>query len=71
LARLKATELDESDVWQVMGEFDPVWNAQTPTERCRILRLLIERVEYDGRSGEIATTFYPTGIKIRADELVA
>ena len=56
---------------QALAEFNPVWNAQTAAEQCRVLRLLVERIVYDGRSGEIATTFHLGGIKVRADELTA
>lgn len=69
LTQLKRTALDEADIRKALGEFDPVWNAQTPAEQGRILRLLVERVEYDGRSGEIATTFHAGGIKARAEEM--
>jgi len=69
LERLKRTVPDEADVRQALAEFDPVWNSQTPAEQARIMRLLVERIVYDGRSGEIATTFHPGGIKVLADEM--
>ena len=34
-----------------------------------LLRLLVERVAYDGGAGSLAVTFRPTGIKALADEV--
>ena len=33
----------------------------------RLLQLLIERIDYDGRDGSISITFQPSGIKALAD----
>ena len=33
-----------------------------------MIELLIERVEYDGRNGQVTVAFHPTGIKALADE---
>jgi len=40
-----------------------------PLVQSRPLHLLIERVDFDGRTGDISMTFHPTGIKTLADEL--
>jgi site-specific DNA recombinase len=42
-----------------LGEFDELWSEMSPIERCRLLRLLIERVDYDG--SQISIAFHPTG----------
>ena len=34
-----------------------------------MLNLLIERIEFDGQTGDASITFHPTGIKTLADEL--
>ena len=49
--------------------FDPVWDSLTLREQSRLVHLLIEQVEYDGRTGDISITFHPTGIKTLAGEL--
>jgi site-specific DNA recombinase len=61
--------LDGQRAAEALTLFDPVWEALTPLEQARILRLLVERVEYDGASGRLSVTFHPTGIKALADEL--
>jgi hypothetical protein len=47
----------------------PVWETLTPNEQARVIELLVERVEYDGRDGKVTVAFHPTGIKSLADEL--
>jgi site-specific DNA recombinase len=43
--------------------FDPVWKALNTGEQTRIVRALVERVGYDGRTGKIAVTFRSAGFK--------
>ena len=38
-------------------------------EEARVLQLLVERVDYDGRTDDIAITFHPTGIKTLAEQI--
>jgi site-specific DNA recombinase len=61
--------VDAQEIAQACTLFDPVWETLTPREQTRVLRLLIERVSYNGNDGNIAITFHPTGIKTLADEL--
>jgi site-specific DNA recombinase len=44
-----------------MAAFDPVWETLTLREQGRVLRLLIQRVDYDGDKGTVAVTFHPAG----------
>jgi site-specific DNA recombinase len=59
----------EDEVAQALARFDPVWQALSPREQGQILRLLIERVDFDGATGKVAITFRPSGIKTLSDEL--
>ena len=61
--RLKASVFTQADVADALREFEPVWESLNTREKCRVLQLLIERVEYDGAAGTIAVTFRPNGIK--------
>ena len=63
--------IDEHDLSTALSLFDPVWDALFPREQARILRLLVERVGFDGREGTLALTFRPTGIKALAHEVEA
>ncbi|MEP0847343.1 MAG: recombinase family protein [Phycisphaerae bacterium] len=60
--------VDEREVVQALSLFDPVWESLTPREQARIVQLLVERVDYDGKTGSVAVTFRPTGIKALAEK---
>ena len=83
IAERRLTEIDEEaaalgrqvvgqqEVAQALSAFDPVWASLSPHEQARIVRLLVERVDYDGSKGKVSITFHPTGIQALADELAA
>lgn len=48
--------------------FDPLWNAMSPLDQSRLLRLLIDRIDYDGQSGEIELHLHPAGIRSLVDQ---
>jgi hypothetical protein len=51
--------IPEDDVQSALGEFTELWEEMSSIERCRLLRLLIEKVDYDG--SQISIAFHPTG----------
>jgi len=61
--------VDEKEVAKALTLFDPVWETLSPREQVRVVRLLVQRVEYDGEKSTVAVTFHPAGIKTLADEL--
>jgi site-specific DNA recombinase len=61
--------IPEEEATKALAAFDPIWGTLTPNEQARVIELLVERVEYDGRDGRVTVTFHPTGIKALADEL--
>lgn len=61
--------VDHREVASAMAVFDPVWDSLTPREQVRVVQLLVERVDYDGATGNVSITFHPSGIKTLADEL--
>ena len=42
----------------------------TPDEQARVVRLLVVRVDYDGRQGKATITFQPLGLKTLAGEML-
>jgi len=60
--------VDEREVVEAHSLFDPVWESLTPREQVRIVRLLVERVDYDGQNSTVSVTFRPTGIKALSQE---
>lgn len=63
---LRRDMINEADVARALAEFDPMWESLTTHEQARLLRLLIERIDYDGRDGMISITFQASGIKALA-----
>ena len=63
LAALERQTVDEGELTRALAAFDPVWEQLSTREQARVLQLLIERVEYDGRSGDVAMTFHAAGIR--------
>jgi site-specific DNA recombinase len=60
---LAAEDVSEEVLRSALERFTPVWESLTLPERERMLQLLVERVTYDGASGEIAIAFRPAGIR--------
>jgi site-specific DNA recombinase len=61
--------VDEKDVAKALALFDPVWETLSPREQVRVIRLLVQRVVYDGEQSTVSVTLHPAGIKTLADEL--
>jgi site-specific DNA recombinase len=55
--------IDEADVTTALGQFDTLWESLKVAEQNRLIRLLVERVDYDGQAGTIVVTFQPSGIR--------
>jgi site-specific DNA recombinase len=55
--------VDEQEVRSALSMFDPVWETLSPREQARVIQLLVERVDYDGKQGTVSVTFRPNGIK--------
>jgi site-specific DNA recombinase len=68
MVALSGEIVDEREVEAALSVFDPVWDTLSPKEQARIIRLLVERVDYDGKKGTIAVTFRPNGIKTLAQQ---
>jgi len=60
--------IDEQEIRAALSLFDPVWESIAPREKVRIVRLLVERVGYDGDKETVALTFRPSGIKALTQE---
>jgi site-specific DNA recombinase len=61
--------VDEKEAVRALALFEPVWDALSPREQVRVMQLLVERVDYDGKKGSVSITFHPTGIKSLLNEI--
>ncbi|NIM18732.1 MAG: hypothetical protein GTO51_00555 [Candidatus Latescibacteria bacterium] len=63
LSDLQDQEIDAEDLTTAVAKFDPIWDVLLPRERTRVVRLLIQQVDFNGESGTMGITFQPSGIK--------
>jgi site-specific DNA recombinase len=63
LSDVRGQTIDADDLTTVVAQFDPIWDVLLPRERVRIVRLLVQQVDYDGETGTLGITFHPSGIK--------
>jgi site-specific DNA recombinase len=61
LLALRGHLVDESEVEMALRGFDLVWEQLSPREQSRILELLIERVDFDGKDGQVSIVFRSSG----------
>ena len=54
---MEAEAVGEEEVAETLKAFDPVWKSLNTNDQTQIIRMLIERVGYDGRNGKVAVTF--------------
>jgi site-specific DNA recombinase len=60
--RLEATQVNEQELGRVLERFDPIWDVLLTPEKERILRLLIEKIDYDGATGMLSFAFRLPGV---------
>jgi site-specific DNA recombinase len=68
MAELAARAVDETELSSALAAFDPLWKSLAPREQAGVIRLLLERVAYDGGKGTVAMTFRASGIRTLARE---
>lgn len=61
--------LDPDDLRRAIEAFDGIWDVLSPRERAHVVRLLVERVEFNGETGKVSVTFRPLGARLLLDEL--
>jgi site-specific DNA recombinase len=60
---LTAEQIDTAEVSAALSNFHELWAQLRPKEQARLLALLIEQVDHDGRHGNVSITFHPAGIR--------
>ncbi len=69
LATFDAQAIDRDDLARALEAFDPIWDALLMPERERMLKLLIERIDYDASTQELAIAWRLSGFGELASEL--
>lgn len=67
VAELEGQTVTQADARAAFADFDGLWESLIPREQARLLKLLIEKVEYDGEAGTVSVTFRPTSIRSLID----
>ena len=67
---LQQERLDQAAAKKALSGLVPAWEAMTPAEQGRVVRLLVSRVDYDGQQGKASITFQPLGLKTLAGDML-
>jgi site-specific DNA recombinase len=62
-ADLDACHINADDLRNTMTEFDAIWSELTTKEQEQMIRLLVAKVGYDGRTGKVTVNFSNAGAK--------
>ena len=63
VADADAGQITKAEVDAALGEFDGVWSSLSPKEQARLMRMLVQRVDYDATKGAVSITFHPLGLR--------
>lgn len=58
-----AEAITKEEVDTALVEFDGVWSTLSPKEQAKLIRMLIQRVDYDATKGWVSITFHPLGLR--------
>ncbi|MDX2023229.1 MAG: recombinase family protein [Deltaproteobacteria bacterium] len=61
-------EIAPETIEQALSAFDEVWDALTVNERGRVIRLVAERIDFDGMAGTLSIAYSPTGLALLHEE---
>jgi site-specific DNA recombinase len=60
---LDRNPINGEDLRRTMTEFDAIWSSMTTREQEQMIRLLVAKVGYDGRTGRVTVNFSNAGAK--------
>jgi site-specific DNA recombinase len=69
LATFDVQAIDRDDLTRALEGFDPIWDVLLTPEKERVLQLLIERIDYDGRNGKLTIEWRLAGFGQLAEEI--
>ena len=68
LASLEKAAVTTPEIAKALGAFHQFFDSMPQVHQARCLSLLLEQVTYDREKGTVAISFWPSGIKVLADE---
>jgi len=63
LGSLESQSVDEGDLRTALAQFGPVWESLKSREQAQIIRTLIERIVYNGKTNKLSVSFRSEGIR--------
>lgn len=60
---VSAGAITKEEVDAALGDFDGIWSSLSPKEQAKLIRMLIQRVDYDATKGSVSITFHPLGLR--------
>jgi site-specific DNA recombinase len=63
MTEMSQSAVNRREIEEALTHFDPLWQQLSPREQENLVRALVERVSYDGRSGNVTVGFRSAGIK--------
>lgn len=63
ILRREKQRIDEKELRRTMESFEDVWKAMNLGEQRTLLRQIVEKVGYDGRTGKVTVSFKSAGVK--------
>lgn len=69
LTALRDATSDESALREAFERFGDIWEDLTTIEQIRLINLLVERIDYNGRTGDFEILLHETGIQTFEQEL--
>jgi len=63
LGCLEGLGVDEGDFRAALAQFGPVWESLNSREQVYIIRILIERIVYNGKTNKVTVSFRSAGIR--------
>jgi site-specific DNA recombinase len=58
-----AGQISKAEVDAALAEFDGLWSRLSPKEQAQLMRMLVQRVDYDATKGSVSITFHPLGLR--------
>jgi len=69
ISALDASAIDKHDLAEALSLFDPIWEVLYPTERARIIQLLIEHIDFRGKDTPPYVELSSAGVRLLAAEI--
>lgn len=63
LAAINSATPDRISILKAIGDLETLWDHLTIGERCRLMSLLVERIDHDPTTSNLSITLSPTGLQ--------